>query len=466
MCQKLWNAVLIKYFEWFTWHLFIVYLLRPDNPELVGFLSAVEGITQFVAACVAGILADLYRRDVLLKMTSFLGMSASAMVILATTQHLFWCLPVALALNGAFDGIGLTASFAIFADSIPDGKRSHYFTQRELSTNLGQVFGPLFGLVMFVVLGDRWSIQSCAQVMVTAQVLLVPAFSLLWFFQDVEASTPTSEEEVNGDLEAAPTHNDHENATSLVQPLVNHHNNEEAEAGETEADEPTKIMCGCMSQNRMIAICSAGSDILCSFAGGISFRYFAVFFLKDLYFGPVLVQVLDALSCLMGTGALVAAQKASVPFGRCPVAVACKAAGVGCLLAMVFCYTYLPRIFTTHLAICILYVLQNVFLNSTQALTRSLIMDNVPSGERAKWSALESINIFGWCGSAAIGGIIVKTFQGNVLPVFIVTAALQVVGSLPLVALFGIEEEEQEQEEQSSSAGGDNNVIIGEEQIS
>eukprot|EP00977_Amphora_coffeiformis_P027974 scaffold34676_cov176-Amphora_coffeaeformis.AAC.3 len=422
-----------------------VYLLRPDNPELVGLLSAVEGITQFVAACLAGILADLYRRDVLLKVSSILGFMASVLIILATTKHIFWFLPVALALNGAFDGFGLTASFALFADSIQNGKRSHYFTQRDIATTVGQFFGPMFGLIMFLLLGDHWSIQSCGQVIIAAQLLLVPAFVLMWFFRDVERTSLS--EGANEDLQVANSGNDddEEEENSAFLPFLAN-NNEEGD--HTQQTEPRKIVCGCTSDARMIAVCSAGSDVICSLANGISFRYFAVFFLKDLHFGPVLVQVLDALSCLIGAGGLMAAQKASIRFGRCPVSVAFKVGGIASLVIMVFCYKHLPPALTSHLTICILYVLQNVFLNSTGSMTRSLIMDNVPSTERAKWSALESINIFGWCGSAAIGGIVVKAFHGNVLPVFYLNAALQVVGSLPLMVLFGIENKEQEQEEE------------------
>ena len=69
-------------------------------------------------------------------------------------------------------------------------------------------------------------------------------------------------------------------------------------------------------------------------------------------------------------------------------------------------------------------------------------MDNVPRNERARWSALESINIFGWCGSAAVGGIVVKMYHGNVIPLFGWTAGLQVLGLLPLVLLFGVDTQE------------------------
>jgi hypothetical protein len=47
-----------------------------------------------------------------------------------------------------------------------------------------------------------------------------------------------------------------------------------------------------------------------------------------------------------------------------------------------------------------------------------------------------------------VGGFLVKVFRGNVLPVFGVTAVLQLVAALPLVALIGADTTEQQQEEE------------------
>lgn len=69
-------------------------------------------------------------------------------------------------------------------------------------------------------------------------------------------------------------------------------------------------------------------------------------------------------------------------------------------------------------------------------------MDHVPSQERAKWSALESINIFGWCGSAALGGTLVRLFGGDVVPVSWFKVVFQVVGLLPLVPVTKLEPRE------------------------
>jgi hypothetical protein len=37
-------------------------------------------------------------------------------------------------------------------------------------------------------------------------------------------------------------------------------------------------------------------------------------------------------------------------------------------------------------------------------------MDFVPKQERARWKSLESVGAFGWCGSAALGGILADKY--------------------------------------------------------
>lgn len=423
-----------------------VFLLRPNNPELVGYLSAIEGITQFAFACAAGVLADMYRRDVLLKISSVIGAAAGASIVWAAARESIVPLGVGLGLNGAFDGIALTATLALFADSIADGERSYYFTQRTLRTSLGQFVGPVFGLVLFLIQGDQWSVRSCARVMIIAQFLLVPAFAFLWFFRDVEKEEEGAPTILNDSAESQG-----EDASYLLLSTDGPEGTaQDCSSQQSETTHHCNTPFGCLSKDRSIVACCAGSDVICSVANGISLRYFTIFFLKDLHWGPVLVQVLDALSRLIGSGLLLIAQRASLRYGRCPVSVAFKTAGVLALLAMVLTYSAHGhrRTPTAHAAIGILYLLQNAFLNSTGALTRSLIMDHVPPRERARWSALESINIFGWSCSPAIGGAVVGYFGGDVLPVFFLTAGLQVVGSVPLVALFRTEEREERRGEE------------------
>ena len=74
-------------------------------------------------------------------------------------------------------------------------------------------------------------------------------------------------------------------------------------------------------------------------------------------------------------------------------------------------------------------------MNAPTALTKSILMDSVPANERAKWGALESVNMFGWAGSAALGGYLVD-WEGIEFN-FYLTASLQLVATKPLFFLFG-----------------------------
>ena len=61
-------------------------------------------------------------------------------------------------------------------------------------------------------------------------------------------------------------------------------------------------------------------------------------------------------------------------------------------------------------------------------------MDYVPPGTRARWKALDSISSFGWCGSAAIGGLIADAYDYSTT--FLITAALQGAGVAVCALLF------------------------------
>ena len=69
-------------------------------------------------------------------------------------------------------------------------------------------------------------------------------------------------------------------------------------------------------------------------------------------------------------------------------------------------------------------------------------MDNVPKEERGKWASLESVNMFSWSGSAALGGILVE--RKGILFNFCFTAVLQLIARGPLLLLGFFNDKEDE----------------------
>jgi len=267
-----------------------------------------------------------------------------------TAAGVWWWGLVAAApcLWGVFDGIGSTASLALFADSIPDGERSYYFTLRTVLMTGGQIVGPLVALGMFAFLGDRWTVEDCGRVVCSAQLFLVPAFMLLWFFNDDDVMSATTTQPSIGNV---PPHEDgggvtaeeieeHEHLIEQGREAIT--SNTIASSEEIEQQQSASTISATFSgsfttasqRNRFIAISAAVSDVTCAFAQGLSFRYFALFLLNDLQLHPVMVQILDATTCVIASVLLCSNQQLSVCFGRCRIAIVFKLIGVVWLIAM------------------------------------------------------------------------------------------------------------------------------------
>jgi len=81
-----------------------------------------------------------------------------------------------------------------------------------------------------------------------------------------------------------------------------------------------------------------------------------------------------------------------------------------------------------------IYLMRTTLMNCTYPIEEAVLMDYVPPGTRARWKALDSISSFGWCGSAAIGGLIADAYDYSTT--FLITAALQGAGVAVCALLF------------------------------
>jgi predicted MFS family arabinose efflux permease len=70
------------------------------------------------------------------------------------------------------------------------------------------------------------------------------------------------------------------------------------------------------------------------------------------------------------------------------------------------------------------------------ALVESTLMDFVPSNERSRWKALESIAAVGWAGSALLGGVV--SDERGYSFAFAMTATIQLMGIWILAPLMRI----------------------------
>ena len=92
----------------------------------------------------------------------------------------------------------------------------------------------------------------------------------------------------------------------------------------------------------------------------------------------------------------------------------------------------------------LIYLARSALMNSVYALEESIMMDFVPKNTRATWKGLESISVFGWCGSAALGGVIADATDYPTT--FLITAAVQGTGALMFALLYFIIPRDQDRE--------------------
>ena len=164
-----------------------------------------------------------------------------------------------------------------------------------------------------------------------------------------------------------------------------------------------------------------------SIAAGMSIRYFPIFFLSNLRLNPVTVQILFFSSVVCQIPLSIAAQRGAKKIGRCQMTVIFKWIGVLCFVSMIIAYKY--RL--SNVLISLMWIGRTSLMNSCSALTKSIIMDAVPQRERGKWSALESVNMFSWSGSAFLGGILVG--EEGIIFNFTLTCCMQAIAVLPLL---------------------------------
>jgi len=167
-------------------------------------------------------------------------------------------------------------------------------------------------------------------------------------------------------------------------------------------------------------------DFLSSLAAGMTVRYFPLFFIHRYGVNPTALTVLFTISTVVVTAwaALAKFVATKVTKNRVTAAASFRFFGAMCMFYMAFA----PGAAANFYPMAAAFIMRMAFMNSTFGLTRSVIMDHVPSSQRARWNAVESVTGFTWAGSAVVGGVIAD--HSGYRSVFAITASITVVAAL------------------------------------
>ena len=447
-------------------------LLLTNSNFNVGLASGLSGLSLFAASLPAGYAADRIGRQAVLRLASLLTLLSSGwfITVLVYFQRrvdshvLFYMLLSSQFLNGLRRGIQQPALEAIFGDSIVSGQRSKLYAWRSSLRKLGAAVGPAVAAGVFFTFGDHWSEQELTWVLLGgAGLRLVPA-ALMWLFRDVRSLSTESEalhiQQRHDTAAAAAPH------PALPPGATAHPAGAEPESirGSTAATtvsattvtdvaaegdsgppvappEPNSADGGSSTSAawsglgpQHVAPLLATADIVAKLGSGLSIRFFALYFWRELHLRPSTVCLVLIGNNVGGAFWTLVAQRASLVIGRVQVVLIAKALGIGTLVAIALSPLQ-------HAALILpLYLLRTWLMNSPLALSKSVLNDYVPKKHRAKWASLESVNSSTWAGSACLGGFLSDAIGYR--HTFLVTAALQTVALLlytPLVCIVAKE---------------------------
>merc|ERR1740139_1907599 len=409
---------------------FVAYLKLINNGEntAVGFVEGAYGLSRLLTALPIGCLADHYPRSLIIKY------GGAAMILTACAHvrilfyvgndvpedqsvidHSFYLFLGVMIMWGAVGGIMNGPVQALYADSTPAGEHTIYYTYLFNVYTLSSLFGPVISVFLFYHWGDEWTVEKLKKIIIVGLSVEIIAAISMFFFDDKNALKESCDESTVGNIDG----NSEEDTVG--------DDDSNYDEGEIINSEEAEIV-----QRRIwIPYVLFASDLVVAFGSGMTVKFFPVFFKDDCNLSPISVQIIYVVVPLFMVLFSTVASSLSKKIGRVQTILILKVMGISCFYAIIFKISYLRK---TPLVLVPLYVLRTGFMNSTYPMQESILMDFVPKNQRARWKSLDSVAAFGWCGSAALGGILADKYDYPFT--FLITAILQSIGCLSYLFLL------------------------------
>lgn len=416
-----------------------VYLLASSN-QPVGSVRAVQGLSQLLFAFPAGWAADVWRRDLILSCAGVIGILSFLLMGFSIEIGSLELIYVSYGLLGVYYAFQSPTLEAIFADSVPTGKRSFPFTLKHMTLNGALVVGPLASIVLFDLYGNTWEMPVLRAVLLCGTFAATIAAITLFFFDDdqsfenrqylmaVERELSSIERNFDAEMSECRTESDtgsdrpgprfgvayltsprsiqhepSENSFLLASPrsmLSPLYRTEPIDA-ESVPSQTTQPTCCGLRPHHVPYLLFLG-DFIISNGMGLAIHYFPIFFYKEFDLKPTQVTWLFVCQLICTALCSIIAQQVSLRLLRMPVIVLTRFCGAIALFIM-------ASASSIHWQI-VMFLIQSSMIQCSEPLRRSIIMDVVPKHHRARWNSLEGLTTFAWTGSAILGGFIVDSY--------------------------------------------------------
>lgn len=365
-----------------------LYIRSNESNSAVGLAESVSGLTQVLVVLPAGYLADRFSRAKILGVCSLLSLVyvvVACIGIMNDDIRLIYC---SLVLGGLYSAVQNSTSYALFADSVPQGERTLWMSRAAVLTQVAMGVGPAVSLSLLLYLGDDWELPILHIVLVCGFLLMIPAnlFMLGWHDIPPAASPAIS----NADHPLLPPSARKTRRFSIVPYMI------------------------CLN------------DIITCIGAGMTVKFFPLFFKNDYGMSPVDIQTLFCIYCLAFALFTWLCEKVASRIGRVQSSMIFSLSGVACLFSLAYLES-LPLVI-------LVFIFRGALQNSIYPIDRSIIMDFVPSDERGRWNSIESISAMTWSGSAVIGGYLMDSHDYRYT--FVITAWIYLIACVFRIPLL------------------------------
>lgn len=401
--------------------------LITDSTLKIGITEGVMGLVSAILAIPFGILADRWskhkvgRIGIIIQTLAciFLILTMSLLGIAFYLNNLYYFLTGGLVLFGIANGIGDAALATLYTNSIPTGKRSEWIGYMQIVIMFGLCFGPLVTIIVLQVNGDEWKISD--MVLPWNITLGFSALSgMIQLFMHDKWCLPNEE-------------------MGTIRAVL----------------QDQKYGCFKTKHIPYMMLCF---DVLSGMASGMSIKFFPLFFQQAIGYTPIEVQIVYAVSFLVTAGATWFAVRLAKKIGRIQTSVVVPYIGLLFMVLIIIggSVGLWDNRFKWLIGIC--YVIRTSLMNATSSISKSVVDDYVSSEKRGCWNSLEFIMMFGWSGSAVLGGWLVGSIGYQMT--FIITTVLQFVSVTLYLLLIPLVPKKEHALSDFSQASGETEPLI------
>ncbi|MFX1254473.1 MAG: MFS transporter [Promethearchaeota archaeon] len=390
------------------WGILPVFIVEiTGSIVLLGLITTIAGVASTLILFPSGFLADYWRRDGLIIIGGFLAAIGTFLVVVANS---FEALLFAQIIIGLSQGLFGSPIEALIADSTETGLRSKIYSQLYFVRMFFSAVGPFFGVFLAFLLGDYWGVEVLRSLLFFGAMIWFLGFISTLFMRDSRALGKESESE-----NSRPTqYNENQVAQSSFK----------------------------------VPIIIVISGIIIGFGAGMTVQYFPLFFRDEIFPGYGLRPTQWYL--ILGTAQIVSgfvgiiAQRVSKRIGRVETMFSFQGIAVLALVMIIPnpIWGFIGTIFGVPawaiipplLPVIFLFIFRNAFMNASNPLSRTIVMDKIAKRHRGKWNALEQLAWgFLWSFSAGIGGLIVEGW--GYYACFTITATLYTIATLIILLI-------------------------------